>query len=88
MTSPDGAEGVELLLEPLGFEPAKVYYEALYDAGIPCAHFESDDVDAEAARLKEKGVSLRGEPQVMGDAKVVIFDDTCGNLLCMVEKLG
>ena len=35
VVSPDGIEGVELLLEPVGFPPAQVYQKALYEAGIP-----------------------------------------------------
>jgi catechol 2,3-dioxygenase-like lactoylglutathione lyase family enzyme len=31
--------GVELLLEPLGFPPAREYYRQLFEAGIPVAQF-------------------------------------------------
>ena len=41
VVSPEGAEGVELLLEPLGFEPAADFQRQLYKAGIPFASFES-----------------------------------------------
>jgi catechol 2,3-dioxygenase-like lactoylglutathione lyase family enzyme len=33
--SPDGMEGVELVLEPLAFEPARAYQAALFQAGNP-----------------------------------------------------
>ena len=33
--SPEGVEGVELLLEPMGFAPAATFQRALFDAGIP-----------------------------------------------------
>ena len=39
VTSPDGPEGVELLLEPMGFPPAREYQKALFDAGIPATAF-------------------------------------------------
>ena len=42
VTSPDGAQGVELALEPTGFEPAKVYQKALFDAGVPATAFLTD----------------------------------------------
>lgn len=87
VTSPQGAEGVELLLEPLGFAPAKDYYRALFEAGIPAAQFESDDLDCEVERMREAGVVLRGEPQQMGETRFVIFEDTCGNLICLTQKL-
>jgi catechol 2,3-dioxygenase-like lactoylglutathione lyase family enzyme len=34
LTSPQGASGVELVLEPIAFPPARVYQKALYDAAI------------------------------------------------------
>ena len=45
--SPEGAEGVELLLEPLAFAPSKDYQQALYSAGIPVTTFETDDIETE-----------------------------------------
>ena len=44
VTSPDGAEGVELVLEPLGFPPSRDYQKALYNAGIPITAFLSKDI--------------------------------------------
>ena len=45
--SPEGAEGIELLLEPLAFAPAQDYQQALYSAGIPVTTFETDDIETE-----------------------------------------
>lgn len=87
VTSPDGVEGVELVLEPLGFEPARVYQKALFEAGIPLTAFITHDIDAEYHRLKERGVVFRGQPVEMGPIKAVIFDDTCGNLIQLVQPL-
>jgi catechol 2,3-dioxygenase-like lactoylglutathione lyase family enzyme len=88
VVSPEGADGVELLLEPLGFEPAKTFYRALYDAGIPVTSFESTDLDSEVKRLKELGIAFRGDPQDMGNVKAAIFDDTCGNLVCLTQRIA
>lgn len=88
VTSPDGVEGVELVLEPLGFPPAQVYQKALFDAGIPATAFLTDDTRAEYKRLKAAGVSFRGEPQAMGPVTVVMFEDTCGNLINLVQPVG
>ncbi|MEJ2256835.1 MAG: VOC family protein [Woeseiaceae bacterium] len=87
VVSPEGADGVELLLEPLGFEPARDFYSALYQAGIPVTSFESDDLDSEVERLKELGVEFRGEPQDLGNVKIVLFEDTCGNLVCLTQRI-
>jgi catechol 2,3-dioxygenase-like lactoylglutathione lyase family enzyme len=85
VVSPEGREGVELVLEPLGFPPAKVYQQALYEAGISITAFLTDDIQGEYRRLKERGVVFRGEPTAMGPITAVDFDDTCGNLVKLVQ---
>ena len=85
VTSPDGIEGVELVLEPMGFPPARAYQKALFEAGIPATAFITKDIAAEVERLKARGVKFRGEPQDMGPIKVVVFEDTCGNLINLVQ---
>ena len=85
VVSPEGIEGVELVLEPLAFEPARVYQKALFDAGIPATAFITNDINAEYDRLKKLGVIFRGEPQIMGPVTVVVFEDTCGNLINLVQ---
>jgi catechol 2,3-dioxygenase-like lactoylglutathione lyase family enzyme len=88
VVSPDGIEGVELVLEPLAFPPAQVYQQALYDAGIPATAMISRDIQAEFQRLKSQGVIFRGEPQVMGMITTVLFEDGCGNLINLVQPIG
>jgi len=88
VTSPEGAAGVELVLEPMGFPPARVFQKALFDAGIPATAFISRDIDAEVQRLKARGVKFRGEPTKMGPITAVMFEDTCGNLINLVQPAG
>jgi predicted enzyme related to lactoylglutathione lyase len=85
VTSPEGSAGVELVLEPMGFPPARVYQKALFDAGIPATAFISRDIKAEVQRLKALGVRFRGEPMKMGPITAVLFEDTCGNLINLVQ---
>lgn len=85
VSSPEGAEGVELVLEPMGFAPAQTYQKALFAAGIPATAFLTKDIASEYRRLKELGVNFRGEPKSMGPVTVVLFEDTCGNLINLVE---
>lgn len=80
-----GVEGVELVLEPMGFPPAQTYQRARYEAGIPATAFFTSDIDAEYQRLKERGVSFRGKPTKMGPITAVLFEDTCGNLINLVQ---
>lgn len=86
--SPEGAEGVELVLEPTGFPPAQSYQKALFDAGIPITAFITSDIDAEYRRLKDRGVSFRGEPRAVGPITAVMFEDSCGNLINLVQPAG
>jgi catechol 2,3-dioxygenase-like lactoylglutathione lyase family enzyme len=85
VSSPDGLEGVELLLEAAAFPPSGVYQKARYDAGIPSTAFFTSDIASEFKRLKDAGVAFRGEPQTMGPVIAAVFDDTCGNLINLVQ---
>ena len=83
--SPEGADGVELVLEPNGFPPAQASQQALYDGGFPATVFTTNDIDSEYHRLKNLGVEFRGEPKSMGPVTAVMFEDTCGNLINLVQ---
>jgi len=85
VTSPEGVHGVELVLEPTAFAPARMYQKALYEAGIPATALISKDLKSEFARLKASGVRFRGEPASMGPISAVLFEDTCGNLINLVQ---
>jgi len=87
VVSNEEQDGVELLLEPMGFEPARVYQEALFKAGIPWTAFNVDDVDKEFDRLKALGVKFSVQPTVMGPVKIAVLDDTCGNNIQLVQML-
>ena len=85
VSSPEGAEGVELVLEPMGFAPVQTYQKALFGAGIPATALITNDIDAEYRRLKELGASFRAEPKSMGPINAVLFEDTCANLINLVQ---
>ena len=87
VVSNEEPDGVELLLEPLGFEPAKVYQKALHDAGIPLTMFSVSDIHEEYERLTKLGVTFAMTPQQMGTVIIAVFDDTCGNKIQIVQTL-
>ena len=64
----------------------KPYRDALVEDGIPLAQFAVDDVEAEHARLIGKGVVFTQPPTDIGTAVVAVFDDTCGNLIQLIEE--
>ena len=88
VTSPDGVDGVELVLEPMAFPPARAYQKALYDAGVPATAFVTNDIHGEVKRLTAAGVEFRGVPVDMGSVTGVLFEDTCGNLINLVQPAG
>jgi catechol 2,3-dioxygenase-like lactoylglutathione lyase family enzyme len=85
VTSPEGIEGVELVLEPMNFPPAQIYQKALFESGIPAIALITKDLNADYKLLKGRGVIFHGEPQNMGMISAVTFEDTCGNLINLVQ---
>ncbi|WP_143307414.1 VOC family protein [Chitinophaga vietnamensis] len=89
VVSKEEQDGPELLLEPspIHFEPARVYQQALLDAGIPYTQFNVDSVQQEFERLTNMGVAFSVGPTEMGTVKIAVFNDTCGNNIQIVEML-
>jgi catechol 2,3-dioxygenase-like lactoylglutathione lyase family enzyme len=85
VVSPEGPDDVELLLEPVGFPPARTYQKALFEAGIPLTSFAVDDIQKEYERMKKLGVVFKTEPTKMGPVTIAVFEDTCGNLIQMAQ---
>lgn len=85
LASPKELNGVELLLEPMVFEPAKKYQKALKEAGIPWTSFRADDLKKEFERLTDLGVLFSMEPKEVGPTMIAVLDDTCGNNIQLLE---
>ncbi|KAA6223882.1 VOC family protein [Streptomyces albofaciens JCM 4342] len=85
LVSPDAPDGTELLLEPSGHPAVPPYKTALVQDGIPAASFAVDDVRAEYDRLRELGAEFTQEPLEMGGVTTAVLDDTCGNLIQIVQ---
>ncbi|MEN2473718.1 VOC family protein [Burkholderia sp. GS2Y] len=85
VVSKDQPDGTQLLLEPSNHRAVGPYKQALYEDGIPAASFQVDDLDAEFARLKVLGVHFTLEPTDAGPVRVAVIDDTCGNLIQLMQ---
>jgi catechol 2,3-dioxygenase-like lactoylglutathione lyase family enzyme len=85
VVSPEQPDGTELLLEPSGHPAVKPYKDALVEDGIPATSFAVGDVQAEFDRLKSNGVRFTQAPTEMGNVTTAVFDDTCGNLIQIVQ---
>lgn len=85
LVAPDDAGGVELLLEPAGHPAAAALQQALFNDGLPLVQLYTEDLPAEHERLKAKGVAFKDGITAMGPTRYADFDDTCGNLIRLVE---
>lgn len=86
LVSPEDQEGTELLLEPDNHPAAKAYQKKIFAEGIPATMFGVADVRKEYERLLKHGVKFTMEPTEMGEITLAIFDDTCGNLIQIMQK--
>ena len=85
VVSPEQPDGTELLLEPSDHPAVRPYKKALVEDGIPATSFVVDDVQAEFDRLRSEGGRFTQEPIQMGAVTTAVFDDTCGNLIQIVQ---
>jgi predicted enzyme related to lactoylglutathione lyase len=86
VVSPDEPNGTALLLEPNGNLGADIFHKGVYEAGLPIIVFGTKDIQADYERLKGLGVEFRKEPTRADFGIEAIFDDTCGNLIQLVQS--
>ncbi|PSL20212.1 putative enzyme related to lactoylglutathione lyase [Shimia abyssi] len=77
--------GTELQLEPSEHPAAKPFKEALVADGIAAHSFHVQDLDAVTRNLSARGVEFVTEPIDAGPVQMAAFDDTCGNLIQLIQ---
>jgi predicted enzyme related to lactoylglutathione lyase len=87
LTTKGEIDGMELLLEPDEHPAAKAFKSAITADGIPVASFLVDDLDAQFGRLEAAGVAFVQPPMDAGPVRMAVIDDTCGNLVQLVQVL-
>lgn len=85
VVSPEDPAGTELALEPDEHPAVKPFKSALVEDGIPFTAFAVQDVAAVHKRLEGLGVRFTQQPTEMGAMVTAVFDDTCGNLIMIVQ---
>ncbi len=88
VVSPEAPEGTELVLEPAEHPAVRQFRTALVEDGIPFTGFTVDDVEAEHERLVAEGVRFVQPPTDLGTVITAVFDDSCGNLIQIMEEKG
>ncbi|WP_042475606.1 VOC family protein [Bacillus ndiopicus] len=86
VVSPEDPNGTEVLLEPDEHPIAKEYQKKIYSEGIPTTMFGVADIEKEYEKLLEKGVTFTMKPTKAGNVTIAVLDDTCGNLIQIVQK--
>jgi predicted enzyme related to lactoylglutathione lyase len=85
VASPEEPEGTELQLALNNNPAAKTYQEALFEQGQPAAMFYTDDVEADYERMKACGAEFKMPPTDVTASKIAMLNDTCGNIIQVVQ---
>jgi catechol 2,3-dioxygenase-like lactoylglutathione lyase family enzyme len=87
VVSSEDPTGTELLLEPSTHRAVQPFKDALVTDGIPAHSFQVDALDVEWKRLVNFGVTFTQDPMDAGPVRMAVFDDTCGNLIQLIEMV-
>ena len=85
VASPEEPEGTELQLALNSNPTAKAYQQAIFQQGQPAAMFNTDDVKADYERIKARGAEFTMPPTDVTFATIAMLNDTCGNLVQLVQ---
>ena len=88
LTEPGNPNSVELFLEPSDHPATKPFKDALVEDGIPFKSLKVDDIQSEYERLLSLGVQFTQPPTEMGAVQTAVLDDTCGNLIQLIQFEG
>ena len=76
---------VEILLEPSDHQAVKPFKKALVKDNIPYKSFTVENLQEKYKQLLEKKVKFTTPPTDTGTVILAVFDDTCGNLIQIIE---
>ena len=85
VASPEDPDGTELQLTLNNNQVAKAYQQAIFQQGQPAAMLYTDDVQADYERMKARGAEFTMPPTDVTASKIVMLNDTCGNLIQVVQ---
>ena len=88
VASPEEPDGTSLLLEPNDNPIAANYQQGLYQAGIPVIVFGVENIYTEYERIRNLGVVFRKEPTKTEWGTEALFEDTCGNIVQLFQKIS
>lgn len=86
VTEANSDNPVEIVLEPNAHPVAKNYQLGLFNDGIPVTMFATSNLAEEYEALVARGVQFTTEPKEVEGINLAVFDDTCGNLIQLIEQ--
>jgi predicted enzyme related to lactoylglutathione lyase len=85
VTAAGDGDGTQLQLALDNNPAGKAYQQALYQQKQPAAMFFTDDIKAEAERIKSKGGTFTMPPTDITYSIIAQIDDGCGNLIQLTQ---
>lgn len=85
VVSPEDPNGTEILLEPNDNPAALAFQRSIFEQGIPQKSLAVENIQNDYERLTKLGVNFTIKPAPAGPVTVAVFNDTCGNLIQMVQ---
>lgn len=85
VASPDGIPGVGLELMGTYTAAARAYQQSFRARGFAFTLLCTADIQTDYRRLKARGVHFVSAPEDTGPVWTVKFDDTCGNLINLIQ---
>ena len=85
LASPEDKDGVELQLALNDNPAAKAYQQAILQQGQPAIMFFTDDVKRDYERISARGAEFTMPPTSVPGSIIAKLNDTCGNLVQLVQ---
>ncbi|MDP9169204.1 MAG: VOC family protein [Acidobacteriota bacterium] len=77
--------GTELQLALNNNPAARAYQQAIFQQGQPAAMFYTDDVKGDYERIAARGAEFTMPPTDVTASIIAMLNDTCGNLIQLVQ---
>jgi predicted enzyme related to lactoylglutathione lyase len=87
VASAEDPDGTQLQLAKNDDPAAKAFQQALFSRSQPAAMFSTDNVQADYDRMAAKGAEFTMPPTDVTASKIAMVNDTCGNLIQLVQLL-
>jgi predicted enzyme related to lactoylglutathione lyase len=85
VASAEDPQGTELQLALNSNPAAREYQQSLFQQNQPAAMFYTDDLQSDYDRMKTNGAEFTMPPADVTASKIAVLNDTCGNLIQLVE---